>query len=140
MFCLFRYSRIIAPYHFWVNVISIAPVIYWLYFALVEKAFLDNFLSGQTLFVDLLLGLPVVLIFAIVIYAMVFWLLKLTIVLLVPSWIIKLEPLQETENDELDEVFDPSVDDIGEKPYQGKTETNSNDSSKALSKHSKDPD
>lgn len=112
MFCLFRNSRIINPYNYFVILISISPVIYWLHFALVEKQFLDNFFSGQSLFVDLLLGLPVVLIFAIVIYAMIFWVLKLAIVLLMPSWVVKLEPLN-AEEESLDEVFDPAVDDIG---------------------------
>lgn len=97
MFCLFRNSKIAYPLNLWVWLASIAPVMYWLYFAMVEKDFLHNFVSGQSLFVDLLLGLPVVLIFAIVIYAMVFWVLKLLVILLMPSWIIPLTPLEEEE-------------------------------------------
>ncbi|WP_024850877.1 hypothetical protein [Hydrogenovibrio kuenenii] len=101
MFCLFRNSKIAYPLNLWVLFISIAPVFYWLYFTLVEKDFLHNFVNGKTLFVDLLLGLPVVLIFAVVIYAMVFWVLKLIVILLWPSQIVPLKPL-EPEDGELD--------------------------------------
>lgn len=124
MFCLFRNSRIIAPYNFWVNFISLSPVLYWLHFALIEKQFLDNFFSGQTLFVDLLLGLPVVLVFAIVIYAMIFWVLKLAIVMAVPSWVVKLEPLTPEEDELIDDVFDPAVDDIGIDPKDSENTPN----------------
>lgn len=97
MFCLFRNSKIAYPLNLWVLIISIAPVLYWLYFALVQKDFLHNFVSGKSLFVDLLLGLPVVLIFAIVIYAMVFWVLKLIVILLWPGQIVPLKPLSEQD-------------------------------------------
>jgi hypothetical protein len=102
MFCLFRNSRFIYPLNYIVFVLSIAPVFYWLYFALVEKSFLDNFIKGQTLFVDLLLGLPVVLLFAVIIYAMIYWTLKVITILVAPFL------LEENKLDLEEDTFDPA--------------------------------
>lgn len=122
MFCLFRNSKIAYPLSLWVWLASIAPVFYWLYFAMVEKDFLHNFVSGKSLFVDLLLGLPVVLIFGVVIYAMVFWVLKLLIILLMPSWIIPLTPLEE------DAPLDPELGEDYWKQHPDQQEHKSDDS------------
>lgn len=109
MFCLFRNSRFIYPLNYLVLVLSLAPVFYWLYFTLVEKSFLDNFIKGQTLFVDLLLGLPVVLLFAVIIYAMIYWTLKVVTIIVAPYL------LEENKYEEEKDSFDPaSMEEHGE--------------------------
>jgi len=102
MFCLFKNSKIAYPLNWIVLLLSLAGVAYWLHFAFIEKEFLMTMFEGQALFVDLLLGLPVVLIFAVVVYAMIFWLLKVLIILFLPQMIIQLEAPQSELSDELD--------------------------------------
>ncbi|QBZ83377.1 hypothetical protein GHNINEIG_01431 [Hydrogenovibrio crunogenus] len=102
MFCLFKNSKIAYPFNWIVLLLSLAGVAYWLHFAFIEKEFLMTMFEGQALFVDLLLGLPVVLIFAVVVYAMIFWLLKVLIILFLPQMIIQLEARQSELSDELD--------------------------------------
>ncbi|MDX1796550.1 MAG: hypothetical protein R3219_07475 [Hydrogenovibrio sp.] len=130
MFCLFRNSRIVYPLNLLVLFVSLAPVVYWLYFSLIEKSFVQNFIEGQTLFVDLLLGLPVVLIFAVVIYAMIYWLLKLVIILLAPTMIEKLPPLNEEEA-LTDELTDEMEAELGEDYWMHPPEASEDSSSKA---------
>ncbi|WP_019896455.1 hypothetical protein [Hydrogenovibrio halophilus] len=109
MFCLFRNSRILPPWHIWVLIASLSGVGYWLHFAFIQKAFWQTVLTGQALFVDLLLGLPVVLIFAVVIYAMIYWVLKLSLIFLWPQAIEQLpdgsEQLSEEMPPELDQAW-----------------------------------
>ncbi|MGC9386804.1 MAG: hypothetical protein ACP5D0_07660 [Hydrogenovibrio sp.] len=102
MLCLFRNSRIAFPLSWLVLALSLAGTFYWLHFAFIEKAFLAKMLAGEALFVDLLLGLPVVLVFALVIYAMIFWSLKVVIIFLWPSQIIQLPNPTHELSDELD--------------------------------------
>lgn len=102
MFCLFKNSKIAYPLNWIVLFLSLFGVVYWLNFAFIEKAFLETVFEGQALFVDLLLGLPVVLIFAVVVYAMIFWALKVLIILFLPQMIVQLEAPQSELSDELD--------------------------------------
>ena len=102
MFCLFKNSKIAYPFNWIVLLLSLAGVAYWLHFAFIEKEFLMTMFEGQALFVDLLLGIPVVLIFAVVVYAMIFWVLKVLIILFFPQLIIQLEAPQAELSDELD--------------------------------------
>lgn len=102
MFCLFKNSRIAYPYNYLVLLMSLAGVAYWFYFAFIEKAFLETVFSGDALIVDLLLGLPVVLIFGLVIYALIYWGLKVVFILLMPQLIVKLEPVHTELGDQLD--------------------------------------
>lgn len=140
MFCLFRNSRIVYPLNLLVLFISLAPVVYWLYFSLIEKSFLQNFIEGQTLFVDLLLGLPVVLIFAVVIYAMIYWFLKLVIILLAPGMIEKLPPLNdESLTDELTEEMEAHLgEDYWMHPPEEASEASSPDSKTASQSENSD--
>ncbi|KUJ72142.1 hypothetical protein [Thiomicrospira sp. WB1] len=103
MFCLFRNSRILSPWHIGVLLVSLSGVVYWLHFAFIQKAFWQTVLSGQALFVDLLLGLPVVLIFAVVIYAMIYWVLKLLLIFLWPQAIEMLPDSAEQLSDDMPE-------------------------------------
>lgn len=119
MFCLFRNTRFVYPLNYLAFILSIMPVIYWLYFALIEKSFLNNFISGQTLFVDLLLGLPVVLLFAIIIYAMIYWVFKIIIILLAPYL------LEENKCETDSDTFDPAtIQEYGEDYWQDKNKEN----------------
>jgi hypothetical protein len=94
-----------------------APVIYWLYFTFVKKSFLDNFIKGQSLFVDLLFGLPIVLLFAIIIYAMIYWTLKVVAILLAPYL------LEENKYDDLvEDVLDPAIAEEHGEDYWKETE------------------
>lgn len=100
MFCKFRQSKLQFPINWVVAIISLLPVLVWLHFAFVQKGFLSQFVAGQTLLVDLFLGLPVVLVFAIVIYAMMAWSLKLLIMLFMPQWILPIACDDEENEDE----------------------------------------
>jgi len=119
MFCLFRNSRFIYPLNYIVLAISLGPVFYWLYFTFVEKSFLDNFMSGQALIVDLLFGLPIVLLFAIIIYAMMYWTLKVIAILFAPYLLV------ENKFPEQQDSFDPaSTEEYGEDYWKKDTEEN----------------
>lgn len=90
MLCLFRNARLSPFFHLLASLISWGSVFYWFYFSLIHKSFLENVFSGQVLLVDLLFGLPIVLIFAIVIYAFLYWSIKLFVILVFPHTIIHL--------------------------------------------------
>lgn len=107
MFCLFKNSRIAYPLNWWVWLASLGGTGYWLYFAFIEKAFLQKVFAGQALFVDLLLGLPVVLVFALVVYAMIFWGLKVLIILFWSDKIIQLP----SDASELSDELNPTLED-----------------------------
>lgn len=102
MFCLFRNSRIVNPLNYFVLAISWMPVLYWLHFAFIEKSFVNNYIEGSTLMVDLLLGLPIVLLFAIVIYAMFYWFLKIVVITFAP-YMIEKNTYPDAPEDNLDE-------------------------------------
>ncbi len=104
MLCLFKNSKLSLPFHLFALLSSWGGVIYWLNFSLIEKSFLANVFSGQALFIDLIFALPIVLIFAIVIYAFVYWLIKFCVIIFLPHTIIQIQ----TEN-ELDDMLDPEL-------------------------------
>lgn len=103
MFDLFKNSRLSYPLNWIVWGISVSGVLYWLFFAFIEKAFLDRVLGGTALFVDLLLGLPVVLIFALVVYALIYWGLKVLVILLLPNWFERIESTDALLSETLEE-------------------------------------
>ena len=102
MFCMFKNSRLTYPLNWIVLLLSLVGVVYWLNFAFIEKAFLERVFGGEALFVDLLLGLPVVLIFALVIYAIIYWGLKVLVMLFLPKMIEQVEVGDTTLSDELE--------------------------------------
>lgn len=106
MLCLFRNARLSPFFHLLASVVSLGSVLYWFYFSLIQKSFLENVFSGQALMVDLLFGLPIVLIFAIVIYAFLYWSIKFLVILLLPQTIIHIA--SELEEDEGNETLDLS--------------------------------
>lgn len=111
MFCLFKNSRLSLPFHLLASLLSWSSVLYWLYFSFINKSFLENVFSGKALFIDLLFGLPIVLIFAIVIYAFIYWSLKVLVILFLPHTLIEVQ-----SNNTLSDELDPSLgDDYWEK-------------------------
>lgn len=105
MLCLFRNSKLSPVFHLLGLFISLSLMGYWLYFALVDKNFISHFLSGKALVIDLLFGLPVVLVFAVVVYAFSYWVFKLIIILLLPNTIIQIDSMEDSEED-LDPRFE----------------------------------
>jgi hypothetical protein len=101
MLCLFRNSRIHPRLDRYAILASLISVFAWLYFAFIEKSLLTKLLEGKALIVDLVFGVPLVLALAIVVYALVYWTLKLIVILLLPQAIIHIEP--ETTESQLDE-------------------------------------
>jgi len=109
MFCLFRNSKIHPRLDKYAILASLLSVFAWLYFAFVEKSLMSKLFEGKALIVDLVFGLPLVLAMAIVVYALVYWSLKLIVIFLIPQAIINIEPetdhaLLEEEMAELEEV------------------------------------
>ncbi len=115
MLCLFKNSKLSLPFHLFAFLVGWGGVIYWIYFSFIHKSFLANMISGQALFVDLLFGLPIVLIFAIVVYAFLYWLIKFVVIIFLPHTIIHIQ----TEN-ALDDTLDPE---LGERYWENPPET-----------------
>ncbi len=136
MFDLFKNSRLSYPLNWIVWGISVSGVLYWLFFAFIEKAFLDRVLGGTALFVDLLLGLPVVLIFALVVYALIYWGLKVLVILLLPNWFERIESTDALLSETLEE------DDLAESsPSKTEEKTPTNPTVSSISEpHSKKDD
>ncbi|MBO1925136.1 hypothetical protein [Thiomicrorhabdus sp. 6S3-12] len=70
-------------------------VLFWLEFAFLEKELVEKIFAGHALIIDLLVGLPLVLAMAIMIYALVYWGIKVALIYLKPSWIVHIEPTEE---------------------------------------------
>lgn len=109
MFCLFRNTHLKNPFANWVLGLSWFSAIYWSYFTFIEKGFWEKFSSGQTMFVDLLLGLPLVIAMAIVLYAATFWTFKVMAIFLFPSLTYYQEPQIPEEDTEKTEEMESSL-------------------------------
>lgn len=88
MLCLFRNSKIHPKLDKYAILASLMSVFAWLYFAFIEKALMSKLLEGKALIVDLVFGLPLVLALAVVVYATVYWTLKIILIYLLPQAII----------------------------------------------------
>jgi len=106
MLCLFKNSKLSPLFHVIGLIISLSLVGYWLYFAMIDKSFISHLWSGKLLMIDLLFGLPIVLVFAVVIYAFSYWLFKLAIIVLFPQTIIQIESMEDSD-EEIDPRFEP---------------------------------
>lgn len=84
MFCLFKNSHLAPKVNFFVAAISWIAALAWLNFTFVEKELVFKVIAGEAILLDLLLGIPLVLMLAVVVYATIFWFLKLVIVYLFP--------------------------------------------------------
>ena len=137
MFDLFKNSRLTYPLNWVVLWLSLAGLGYWLYFAFIEKAFLERMLGGTALFVDLLLGLPVVLIFALVVYALIYWGLKVLVILFLPNWLQRIESVDSQLSETLEEDDDLEESDLTETPPYEKENTSSDKPESPASSKSK---
>ncbi len=106
MLALFRNYYIAPGIDRYVVFLSWLGVIAWLYFAFIQKEFMSKIFSGKTVLVDLVLGLPLVLMLGVIVYACVYWGCKLFIIFLLPQALIlkeqinfpsQLREAQETE-------------------------------------------
>ncbi len=104
MLCLFRNSLIHPRLDPVAVSLSWAATFYWLYFAFIEKALWSKIMQGEAIIVDLVFGFPLVLAFAIMIYASVYWSFKLLLVLFYPAGLIE-KPNYEFDQD-LEEIDD----------------------------------
>lgn len=102
MLCLFRNTKLHSKINLIVVLFSLMSVIGWLYFTFVEKSLMQKLFAGQALIVDLVFGLPLILALAVVVYATVFWALKLIIIFTIPSAIIHINP-DDKNSDYLEE-------------------------------------
>lgn len=101
MLCLFRNSKIHPRLDRYAILASWLSVFAWLYFAFIEKSLMGKLIEGKALIVDLVFGLPLVLALAVVVYAMVYWLLKIIVIFLLPQAIVHIDPNEQ--NTELHE-------------------------------------
>ena len=81
MLCLFRNTKLHPTVNLFAIFISLASVVGWLYFTFIHKNLMQMLFEGQALIVDLVFGLPLVLALAVVVYATVFWVFKLILVI-----------------------------------------------------------
>lgn len=103
MFDLFRYAQPIKWLHQLMSFVSLLAAVLWLYFSVIHKQLMQRMIDGQAELLDALIGFPLVLALAIVIYASVYWFIKW---LLIMFW-----PQSLTLPPETEEHFDPSQDD-----------------------------
>lgn len=97
MFILFSNSKIHPKLNIYAVLLAGFSVVYWLYFAFLEKALLAKLLSGQAMIIDLIFGLPLVLAMAIVIYALIYWSIKLLLILFFPQGIVEVQSSETPE-------------------------------------------
>ncbi len=83
----FRYAKPGPTLHRLMAIFAWLAAIAWLYFTLINHAFIARILVGQTDLLDLILGLPLILSLAVVIYAMAYWAAKLMIIVWKPHWL-----------------------------------------------------
>ncbi|MBN2647585.1 MAG: hypothetical protein JXR44_07365 [Thiotrichales bacterium] len=91
MLCLFRSTRIHPKWNLWAILLSWLAVFLWLEFAFLQKSLLDKMLAGHALLIDLLLGVPLVLAMAIMIYALVYWGIKVGLIYFYPAGVVPIE-------------------------------------------------
>lgn len=109
MLCLFRNSRIHPRLDKYAILASWFSVFAWLYFAFIEKSLMNKLIEGKALIVDLVFGLPLVLALAVVVYALVYWTLKLIVIFLIPQAIVRIdadESFPENMDDEIRQLED----------------------------------
>ena len=91
MLCLFRNSHIHPRLDPVAIALSWAGTLFWLHFAFVEKDFWHKIQTGNALIIDLVFGLPLVFAFAVMVYASIYWSLKLLLVLFLPAGLVSVE-------------------------------------------------
>ncbi|MDG6772918.1 hypothetical protein QCB45_01105 [Thiomicrorhabdus sp. ZW0627] len=131
MFCLFKNSHIHPALNRYVVLLSWLGVVAWLYFAFIEKELVLKLFKGHAVMVDLLLGIPLVLMLAVVVYATIYWLFKLLIIYLLPHAVIPAN--QEDLTDSLDdESFQKELESQYGEEYWQQQEDEASNAEKAL--------
>lgn len=100
---LFRYGKLPKLAHLGLVVASLAASFYWLYFAVIKMELLPRLLAGETLILDAVVGFPLILSLAIVVYAIVYWSVKIVMIVAYPHWLTL--PAGHNDPDEVE--FDP---------------------------------
>ncbi|WP_156018276.1 hypothetical protein [Thiomicrospira pelophila] len=101
MLDLFRYAHPSKRLHQIMVLISSAASVIWLYYTIIAQQLLPRMIKGETELLDALIGFPLVLALAIVIYAIVYWSIKWFIIFVAPQKLTL--PPEEHEVE-----FDPS--------------------------------
>lgn len=83
----FRYAKPGPLLHKLMSIVAWAAAVGWLYFTLISQAFIQRIVTGQTDLLDLILGLPLILSLAVVIYAMAYWATKIVVIVWKPHWL-----------------------------------------------------
>jgi len=100
MFDLFRHYRMKPKLHRYAVLFSLSIVLAWLYFSFIEKSFVGKMLSGEALIVDLVLGLPLVLMFTVIVYACAYWSCKWLVIFFLPHAMIPYSLKNKMSDDE----------------------------------------
>lgn len=127
MFCLFKNSHLYPKVNFYLIAAGWVGVIAWLEFTFIQKDLVFKVLQGEAIMVDLLFGLPLVLMLAVVIYVTIYWFLKLIVVYAFPQAIM---PASEYEDAMPEIVEDPELvqeleDEYGDQYWNSKKDSES---------------
>jgi hypothetical protein len=112
---LFRYGHLPARVHYFLLALGAAAAFYWLHFAVIKMALLPRLMAGETLLLDAIVGFPLVLAMAIVVYGIVFWFIKLVLIMLYPHW-LTLPPDHYADGDSFDPADPAAVNDLNKPP------------------------
>ncbi|WP_051347227.1 hypothetical protein [Thiomicrorhabdus chilensis] len=122
MFCLFKNSHIHPRINLYVVLVSLLSVVAWLYFAFIEKELVTKLFEGQAIMVDLLLGIPLVLMLAVVVYATVYWFFKLLIVYFLPQAIVPAQQFETLDDEMTEETLESLQEQLGEEYWSDSEE------------------
>jgi hypothetical protein len=100
MFDLFRHYRIEAKLNRYAVLFSLSIVLAWLYFSFIEKSFVGKIMSGEALLVDFVLGLPLIFMFTVIIYACAYWFCKWLVIFFLPHAMIPYSLKNQMNEDE----------------------------------------
>ncbi len=138
MFCLFRNAHIHPNLNRYVILLSLLGVIGWLYFSFVEKSLVGKVISGEALIVDLVFGLPLVLMMGVVVYATIYWTCKILIIILFPQFIIAAEPEADVLQDQIEAESIQALEEKHGSEYWTKDDQAEKDRSKPVDKDAGD--
>lgn len=135
MLCLFRNTRFHPKFNPWMVALSWLAVFFWLEFAFIEKALVEKIFAGHAMLVDLVFGLPLVLALAIVIYAMVYWTVKVICIFAFPM-LVEQVPDEAVPSEDQEELVEEAESKFGKDYWHKPSEDLSSQESKMV--HSKE--
>ena len=119
MFCLFKNSHLIPKVNWLLIAFAWLGALAWLNFTFIEKDLVFKVIGGKAILVDLLFGVPLVLMLAVVVYATIYWFLKLVVVYLFPQAIMPVSELDQQAELAEDPVLDEALqEEYGEAYWQ----------------------